>query len=184
MNIKTSYKWTKLGSRLVYENQFVRLIEDDIINPAGKKGTYNILQTPGPSVFVIPITKQGVFLINLYRYTSKVSSWELPGGNCGNENIVKAASRELTEETGFESKNLIFIGSFYPLNGISDEISHVYLAYDLVKTSQEHDKEEGITKVKLFTFTQIRKMIMAGHLSDGQTLAALMLAVSKKKISF
>ena len=51
-------KWKKLNSKIVYKNQWLRLREDTVIRPDGKRGKYGIVERP-PANFVIALDQKG-----------------------------------------------------------------------------------------------------------------------------
>ena len=168
-------KIRKISSKHIFKSKWYNLDHDKIILPNKKKADYFVVRTKG-SVMIIPITSDNkIILTKQLRYTSGKYSIELPAGGMKTNNSRKEAKKELEEETGYKTKLLKKIGQFYPYNGISSEICHVYLAKDLVKTKQNLDDTEFI-KITKMTINQVYKLIKNNKITDGMTLASLNLA--------
>lgn len=166
--------WEKLSTKVVYENRWIRVVEDKVINPSGEKSIYAYLDTKSDSVFIVPVTDEGeIVLIKVYRYLTNIWSWELPGGNSDGEEFLEAAKRELLEETGMVAKNWKEVGYFIALNGVVGERTHVFLARDLEKSKGEKMAEEGISDVKKVSFKKALEMIRKDELTDAQSIVAL-----------
>lgn len=179
---KSKIPWTKLSSKIAYKNPWIKIREDQVIKPNGKKGLYGVILTP-PAVFVIPITaKNETYIIKLFRYPTQMYSWEVPAGSSDGENILRAAKRELQEETGLLADKWTKAGEFQSFNGCANEISHTFIAKDLKKTKKNRIKEEGIIEIKKVSFKQIFKMIKTGELNDAQSITAIIQAAGYLKI--
>jgi ADP-ribose pyrophosphatase len=65
-----------------------------------------------------------------------------------NETHEKAARRELLEEAGLVSDDLVYVGEFPSSSGLTNETVHVFLAFNCQPTLDSNwkpDEEEGIT---------------------------------------
>lgn len=168
--------WKKLSSRIVYENPWFKVREDQVEKPGNRQGIYGVVDTP-PSVFIIALNeKNEIYLTGLYRYPTGKYGLELPAGNSDNEDLLHAAKRELKEEVGLEAQNWKKVGEFTPWNGISSEVSHVFIATILKETGNKIDPEEGILEIKKYAFANVFDLIKSGEIRDGQTISALTLA--------
>ncbi len=168
--------WKTLSSKTVYQNKWYKVVENEVIRPTGKQGTYAVVES-APSVFIVALTDNNkIHLVGLDRYTSGKYSLELPAGGSDYKDPLEAAKSELKEETGLVAVNWTKLGSFYPLNGIASEITYVFLAKDLSQTGEHEQHEEGIHEVRVVPFKKALEMINNGEITDGQTIASLHLA--------
>ena len=89
-------------SRLVYENPWIRVREDQVLRPDGLPGIYGVVEFKNRAVGVLPVDHDGsVWLVGQYRYPLQAYSWEIPeGGSPESESPEATAIRELREETG------------------------------------------------------------------------------------
>ncbi|HET9633323.1 MAG TPA: NUDIX domain-containing protein, partial [Terrabacter sp.] len=92
--------WPTTESRLVYENAWIRVREDAVTRPDGSDGTYGVVEVRRPAVFVVALTDEDeVVLVTVDRHTVG-HSVEVPAGGTDGEDPLRAAQRELAEETG------------------------------------------------------------------------------------
>lgn len=168
-------RWRKLSCKTVDENPFWQYRQDEF-QIGDKSGTYYYVHTGG-SVFIVPLTAEGeLLMVRQYRYLNDRFSIEFPGGGVKDgENPDAIAEKELIEETGYRGE-LTKIGVFNPYNGVTDEITSVYIATNLAPSDQfKKDDTEEFELLRL-TPPQLGKAIADGSIYDGMTLAAWMLA--------
>lgn len=114
---------------------------------------------------VLALTKDGeVVLVKQYRHGVCDALLEFPGGVVEDgEDPLDGARRELLEETGYESSNMIQIGKFYPNPALQTNILHCFLARDAEKVSgQNLDPGEDI-EVHLVPLDELIEMAKRGE---------------------
>ena len=100
----------------VYENPWISVREDSVIRPDGEPGIYGVVHYKNTAVGVLPVEDDHVYLVGQYRYPLERYSWEIPEGGCPeDEEPLRAAQRELREETGLEARNWRRLGEALPL---------------------------------------------------------------------
>lgn len=159
----------------VFSGRLLKVQRDHVTLPNGNDTTREYIRHPG-AVAIVPVLSDGrVVLVKQCRYPLETLLWEIPAGKLDHgeaEDQDECARRELSEETGYEAKNWQRLVSIATTPGFSDEIIHLYKAWDLVKYAQHTDEDEFIG-VKAFTAEQIKTMIACGELYDAKTLCAL-----------
>ena len=166
--------WTKLKSKLIYQNEWLRLREDEVITPRGSRGIYGVVETK-PAIGIVPLTEDlQTYLVGQYRYTLDVYSWEIPegGGKDGEETLI-GAKRELLEETGLTAERWTFLDTFYTSNSITDEVAYIYLAENIRQGKAQPDHTE-VLKVKKLPFMQAWEMVLNGEIKDALAVIGLM----------
>jgi len=168
--------WKKLDSKMVHENPFFSVREDKVIRPDGKEGTYRVIEK-SPSVFIVPITKKReVYLIGQYRYTTSLYSLEVPAGGSDGQRPLTAAKRELQEETGLIARKWTKLGVIQCSNDSSNHLGHIFLAQDLCETESNKMQDDGIDRLKIVPFKTVLQMITNGEITDGLSIAPLLMA--------
>jgi len=143
----------------------------DTIDHNGKQSPYSYVKMKR-GVGVIGMVDNSIILLRQYRYIWDETFWEIPAGMVDDgEEPENAARRELEEETGYQIKNLKFLGICYPSIGSTTEIQYLYFAECEDKGEQKLDDVEDI-KVQLVMIDEFKKMIREGKFMHGMGLAA------------
>jgi len=167
--------WKTLSSRIVYENQWLRLREDKVIRPDGQEGIYSVVEIK-PSVGVVAINaKDEAALVGQWRYTHNKYSYEIPtgGSNADEHDILDAAKRELREETGILASDWRPLGSIDNSNGATTDVAHLFLATHLSLTESEQEPGEDIT-LRWVPFEDAVRMVMKGEITESSSVSAIL----------
>lgn len=167
--------WRLLSSRLVYENRWMKLREDQVITPAGGEGIYGWLELPDAVVVLAITEEQEVVVVGQARYPVHEYSWELVEGAIEEgETPLDAAVRELKEEAGLTSNCIRPLGPpFHIANTRTDEVAHVFLATDL-EFGAPHPEETEVLEIKKMPVQDVYEMIDNGSIRDSLTIIALL----------
>jgi ADP-ribose pyrophosphatase len=167
--------WKKLESSEVLSHPRIHLIEDTVELPDGKKTKY-IRHAPykNHAVIIIAINNKGEILVQKeYSYPPDVIMWQLPGGSIEDtEDVLQAANRELSEESGYVADSSKEIGYFYVNNRRSDEKQYIVLSTDLREKVGQRDEEEFI-ETHWMPVAKLREMVALGQCNNINLLAAL-----------
>ncbi len=165
----------QLSTKTIYDGSIIKVRVDEVLLPNGETGKREVVEHSG-AVCVVPITNDNmVYMVRQFRYAFGETILEIPAGklNDENENWADAAMRELEEETGMKTDELIYIGDFYPAVATYTEVIHMYVAKGLHKGEQNLDDDEFL-EVEKFPLSTLVDMIMSGEIKDGKTIAAIL----------
>jgi 8-oxo-dGTP pyrophosphatase MutT (NUDIX family) len=164
----------RLGSRLVYQNRWMRVREDAIARPDGSTGIYGVVEKP--DFVVIAAVGDGlIHLVEQYRHPIERRSWELPQGSweqAPDTDPTDLARAELREETGLEAGTLVHAGRLFQGPGYANQGYHVYLATDLTPGPARPEPEEQDMVAAAVPLAEFDAMIRDGRIQDATTVAA------------
>lgn len=164
---------TQVSSKIVYQNPWITVREDQTRDLAGDLGIYGYLESRDSCMIVTVDDKERIYFVRGFRYPSQSFSWELPGGGGDNEDLLEASKRELEEETGITAQSWDKLGEAYVCNGLMTEKMAVYLARDLSFGGHKEQPGEVFSDMRFFTRDEIDALIAQGEINDCQTLAGL-----------
>jgi len=169
--------WKKLSSKIVYDNPWMTVVEDRVINPSGGQNDYGHIQFKTRAVAIIPIDDEGnTWLVGQDRYTLGEYSWEVPmGGAPKGEDALAAAKRELKEETGLQAGDWSEVLRLHTSNSITDEEGFVYIAKDLQQGETEFEETEQL-EIRKLPLGDAVAMAQNGEITDAISVAALLWA--------
>lgn len=167
--------WKTEGSRVVYDNPWISVREDDVIRPDGLPGIYGVVHFKNKAIGILPIDEEGyVYLVGQFRYPLNTYSWEIPEGGCPEgEELLVAAKRELSEETGLTAEHWQELCRSHLSNCVSDEESIIYLATGLRKGIADPDPTEVLVKRRV-NFAEALSMVKRGEIMDAMSVMAIM----------
>lgn len=170
-----SNPWTTLESTTVYENQWIHVREDQVLNPAGSQGIYGVVHFKSIAVGIIPIDhEQHTWLVGQYRYPLQDYSWEIPmGGAPEHADPLEGAIRELKEETGLTAGNWHNLMKLHPSNSVSDEGGFVYVATDLTLGDWEPEETEQLI-IKRVPLQDAVEMALTNEITDCISISGLL----------
>jgi ADP-ribose pyrophosphatase len=168
-------KWRRLSSKVAYENDFFRIIEDKVlVKPKNLVSFTYVSRLPG--VIIAPLLDRNrIILVRQFRYIVGEDSWEFPAGGVNpTETPLSAARRELEEESGYAPGELILMNSLYTSNGTSDEVIHLYAAIGLSSAKQKLDSTESDMVSKVFSISESLEMAFNGTITCAGTCLTLL----------
>ena len=164
----------RTGERIVYDGRVVKVGLADVELPGGHAIELEILRHPGASAIVPFSGPEEVLLIRQYRFAADGFLWEIPAGKLEpDEPPERCAARELQEETGWRAGRLEPLGSILTTPGFTDEVIHLFAAYDLEASEQRLEPDEWIEVVPT-SFDEALRMVFDGRIRDGKSALGLL----------
>jgi 8-oxo-dGTP pyrophosphatase MutT (NUDIX family) len=147
------------------------------VQPDGRDGLYGVVHFKHRAIAILPIDAQGhTWLVGQHRFPLDAYSWELPeGGGALDDDPVRAAQRELKEETGLEAESYRHILTMHLSNSVSDEVSESFLATGLTQGHAEPEGTEEL-RIKRVPFAEALEMALDGRITDALSVATILRA--------
>jgi 8-oxo-dGTP pyrophosphatase MutT (NUDIX family) len=175
---KKNGDWTIKDTKKVYENDFFKVFEDDVIKPDGKDGKYATIHLK-PGACVLPIDDEGnVYLTRQFRYALGREDLEVAAGAIEGENRLEAAQREAREELGIEAEDWTELGKIESDTSITNSTAYLFLARKLTFREANPEGTEQIKMVKMKLEDALQK-VMNGEITHGQTCILVLKAYFK-----
>lgn len=168
-------KIERIERKLIAKGTIVDYYHDTVQIPNGNMATWDFIGNKGAAA-VIPITDEGkIIMVRQYRNAIDRETIEIPAGglNYPEEATIKAAARELEEETGFKTDNLEFLISIKTTVAFCNENIDIYVAQNLQPSRQNLDEDEYIN-VEIYSVDELCEMIYAGKIEDSKTVSAIL----------
>lgn len=163
-----------VNTNCLYNGHVINLEISDVTLPDGRPATREIVRHPGGVGVVALDDNNDVYLVKQYRVPYDDVLLEIPAGKLDKgEEPLKAAKRELSEETGLVADEIKYIGDFYPSVGFCDEILRMFVATGLKQGDVHPDEDEFVNTVKM-PFSEVLKLVLDGTIKDGKTIAAIL----------
>jgi ADP-ribose pyrophosphatase len=160
------------GFRLDVSRERVRL-------PGGREAELDIVRHPGASAVVPFLSDDEVLLIRQYRHAAGGTILEVPAGKLDpGDTPESCAARELEEEAGQRAGRLEKLGWIFTTPGFTDEVIHLFAAYDLTEVPTRHEADEVIELAPM-PFAEALELVWRGELTDAKSALALLHAAHR-----
>ncbi len=155
-------------------------VYSDVVREGEFTGRRDVVRHTG-SVVVMAVKKdKSVLLVRQYRHAAGQYLWELPAGrNDKKESNLRAAKRELLEETGVSAKKWTRILTFFVSPGFLDETMDVFLAEGLT-LGKAHPEEDEQIDAKFVPLRTAIAWVNTRKIRDAKSIAGLLWLKAQK----
>jgi ADP-ribose pyrophosphatase len=166
-----------VSSRTVYRGPVFSVTTDDVEEPNGVRARRDVIHHSG-SVVVLAVDDSTatprVLLERQYRHAATDYLWEIPAGRIDpGEHELKAAQRELLEETGYTAAKWRRILKFYASPGFVAETMSVFLATGL-RAGEAQPEEDEIIYKRMVPLPAAVRMVLRGTIRDAKTISSVL----------
>ncbi len=166
-----------ISSKVAYRGPAFWVTTDMVQEPSGIRARRDIVRHSGSVVILAVDESRGepyVLLERQYRHAAGRYLYELPAGRIDEgEGELKAAKRELLEETGYTARNWKRILYFWASPGFVAESMAIYLARELTAGAAQPEADEAI-ELHLVPLKEAVGMVMSGKIHDGKTISGVL----------
>jgi len=164
--------WVTTKSRLVYKNPWIAVHEDTVRRPDGSNGLYGVVEA-GDAVSIVAIQDNAICLVQQFRPSWGKRVWEVPcGGLHRGEPVLRAAKRELLEESGIIAKKWKRLGIIESNDPVVNRF-HLFLAQELSFVPARRDDSEADMRSKMWKLSDFKRAVLKGSISDDMTIACV-----------
>jgi 8-oxo-dGTP pyrophosphatase MutT (NUDIX family) len=172
---ETLRPWETLDASAVYDCRLFSVTERRRRSPrTGALHDFYVLESPD-WVNIIPLTAtRQVVMIHQYRHGIDEFTLEIPGGMVDAEDLspLEAARREMQEETGYDSEDIVALGVIHPNPAIQANRCHTFLARDVeLRGPVSFDSTEE-TEVVLVPLDEVPALIRGGTINHALVVVA------------
>ncbi|MGI6033236.1 MAG: NUDIX domain-containing protein [Coriobacteriales bacterium] len=166
---------TILGSERVYDGKLLHVDRVAIEHPDGRRTHHEVIRHPGAVGIVALDGKGNILLVHQYRTALERITIEIPAGKIDRgEDPLESAKRELSEETGYEAREIRYLTPVATSVGYTDEIVHLYLATDLVPGPAHPDSGEFLA-VEWVPLNDLIDSVLDARIEDSKTIIAALI---------
>jgi ADP-ribose pyrophosphatase len=173
---------TVIGTRTVHRGYYLDVRVDEVLTPAGRRTTRDIVDHPGAVAIVALDDAERVLMVRQFRLAAGRTLLEIPAGTLDRaadgslEDPDLAARRELEEETGVRAGRWEHLGAFWTAPGFATELMHLYLARGLVPADEERlgpDTDEHL-ELEHIPWREAIAMVERGEIADAKSLVGIL----------
>ena len=167
-----------MSRRLGYQGSFLTIWQEQVDLPSGRRIELDVVRHPGAAAIVPFESESEVVLIRQFRHAAGGTLLEVPAGKLEDEAPETCAARELEEEVGRRAGRLERMASILTTPGFTDEVIHLFAAFDLEPVPTRHETDEVIEVVRM-PLREAVDRVWRGELRDAKSALAILHAAHR-----
>jgi len=169
------------SSERIYDGSLIAVRRDQVRLPNGGTATREIVEHPPVVAMLVTGSDGRLLMVRQYRKPVEQTLLEIPAGGIEpGESELEAVKREMREETGYEPRRVERLLTIYPTPGVSDEVMHLYRAWDLQGDGRPTEASDQLEVEWLETGAAI-SMARRGEIVDAKSVVAILMLESASK---
>lgn len=177
-------KWKKITSRQVADYRIFQVNETVSESPVtAKEHTFYTLHSRDWANVVAITPENKIIMVRQYRHGIDDVTLEIPAGRIEPSDLTPEATirRELLEETGYDAKEVIYLGSVHANPAFLDNKCKTFLARNAQKVKAQELEETEDISVEEIDLNAIAPMIMSGKINHSLTVVGFYLFEQHQK---
>jgi ADP-ribose pyrophosphatase len=169
-------KWRTLATERVYATPIFDLHKRRSVHAKRGERDFYVID-PTDWVNIIPLTaKREVILVRQFRHGIGAFTLEIPGGMIDPEdpNPAAAGRREMQEECGYDTDDVIPLGRVHPNPAIQPNFCYSFLARNVKQVRAPRSNPDGSEETEVVTvpLKSIKELIAGGMITHALVIAA------------
>ena len=174
-------KWKVLASEYLHKQPWLNIRKDKCELPNGNIiPTYYVNEYPD-WVNAFALTEDNrVIMVKQYRHGIGTVEIEVPGGvSEEGETPEESVRREVSEETGYEFENWIYLGKICANPSTTNNFTHMYLATGGKKTAEQQLDHLEDLEVLFLSIDEVKNLVKENKIMQSLHVNCIMYALDK-----
>ncbi len=167
-------RWDTLKSERVYSTPIFDLHRHQRTHPRRGEHDFFVLEAPA-WVNIIPLTAAGeVVMVRQFRHGVGDFTLEIPGGMVDPQDPspLVAARREMREESGYDSEEIVELGRVHPNPAIQPNFCYSFLARNVRRVVRPRLDSSEETEVVTVPLGDVKRLIASGAITHALVITA------------
>jgi ADP-ribose pyrophosphatase len=165
-----------LETERVYSTPIFDIHRRKSAHPRRGERNFFVLEAPG-WVNIIPLTRsRDVIFVRQFRHGVSAFTLEIPGGMIDPEDPTPAyaAAREMREECGYDSDDIVALGRVHPNPAIQPNFCYSFLARNVHKVGEPRHIQDSSEETEVVTvpLKDVPTLIATGKITHALVIAA------------